>query len=82
MGTEFAETLGFDATGKFVDELPNTDYLVDRCRWSTHHCKPLLSVGVKLTYSHYSYKSYDSILLPLIDDQNEVNMLLTYSNFK
>jgi hypothetical protein len=81
MGTEFANTIGFDGTGRFVDQIPDSDRLLDRCNWSVCNCKPLLSVGIQLIYSHRKYKVYDSLLLPLIDDKNTVNMLLTYSNF-
>ncbi|UTW56787.1 hypothetical protein [Kordiimonas sp. SCSIO 12610] len=81
IGTEFVDAIGFDTTGQYVDEVPNAERVVDRCNWSIHHCLPFLSIGVKLTFSHYDYKVYDSILLPLIDDEGEVNMLLTYSHF-
>jgi hypothetical protein len=81
IGTQFVEAIGMDATGQFVDEMDNTAKLIDRAYWVASNCEPILYVGLELIWSPNDYKHYDSLILPLINDENEVNMLLYFNQF-
>jgi hypothetical protein len=76
-GTEMVRRAGYDLTGKFLDDLPITDYrryVRERCEGLVHDGEPLL-VRYNRTLDGRA-RQYESLWLPLSDDGQNVTMLL------
>ena len=76
-GTEMVAKAGYDLTGKFLDDLPITDYrryVLARCESLVRDAEPLL-VRHDRTLDGKSWK-YEAVWLPLSDDGQHVTMLL------
>lgn len=81
LGTEIVRSTGMEVTGQFLDDLPNTGPVQTRVKWVVNHCKPLLVTGLPLIWSAYDYKHYDVLILPLVDDDNKVVMILYFNRY-
>ncbi|UTW56786.1 PAS domain-containing protein [Kordiimonas sp. SCSIO 12610] len=81
MGTQFAAAIGMDATDKYVDELDKTQDVIHRAQWVAENCEPILCIGLELVWSPFDYKKYDSLVLPLINDEQSVDMILYLNRF-
>jgi len=76
-GTEMVRRAGYDLTGKFLDDLPITDYrryVRERCEGLVRHGEPLL-VHHNRTLDGRT-RQYEALWLPLSDDGENVSMLL------
>jgi hypothetical protein len=80
-GTHFVDAVGLDATGKYIDEIKKTEGLIARAKWVTSNCEPILCVRMELKWSPYDYKRFDSLVLPLIDENQNVEKILYYNRF-
>jgi len=81
VGTGFVDAIGFDPTGHYTDEIEHTEMLHRRSRWVVDNCKPLMTRGLPLLWSPKDFKCYDTLCLPLIDEDGHVNMLLFINRF-
>ncbi len=81
MGTQFVDAIGMDLTGWFVDEVDKTQHVLERAQWVVSMCEPFVCIGLNLIWSPHDYKHYDSLVLPLTDDQGDVNMILYLNKF-
>lgn len=76
-GSNVGRYVGFDLTGKMLDELPGPEYrayVIDRCRNLVTDNRPLAIRRHRILDDRLSY--YEALWLPLSDDGVEVNMLL------
>ena len=76
-GTEMVAVAGYDLTGKFVDDLPITDFR----RYVLARCESMLRQGEPLLVRHNRtldgrQRRYEAVWLPLSDDGQQVTMLL------
>ena len=81
IGTHVVEATGMEATGKYMDELPNTESVIDRAKWIIVNCEPMACIGLPLLWSPFDYKHYDVLSMPLIDDNSDVAMILYLSRY-
>jgi hypothetical protein len=76
-GTEMVRRAGYDLTGKFLDDLPITEYrqyVQERCEGLVRNREPLL-VHHNRTLDGRP-RHYEALWLPFSDDGENVNMLL------
>ena len=76
-GTLSAARLGYDVTGKFVDEVPDLEFrqiMLDTYRGVVESGKPMRAVREQI-YDHKTHR-YEIIWLPLSDDGATINMLM------
>ncbi len=76
-GTLIAERAGYDMTGQYVDELPNSenrDWLLDRCRGMLESRTAYAGKHSRLVRDRRH--RYEVLWLPLSDDGENVNVLL------
>jgi len=76
-GTEMVRRAGYDLTGKYLDDLPITDYR----RYVRQRCEGLVRTGDPLIVHHSRAldgrtRQYEALWLPLSDDGQNVTMLL------
>jgi hypothetical protein len=76
-GTEMARRAGYDLTGKFLDDLPITDYR----RYVRERCEGLVRDGEPMLVRHNRTldgraRQYEALWLPLSDDGEAVTMLI------
>ncbi len=82
-GSELAQGLRLDLTGRRIDTLPDehADQIIDFCRVVVNVGKPVANSDVFLSY-HGSEMLYRAILLPLSSDGHAVDALLGAASFK
>lgn len=76
-GTEMVRRAGYDLTGKFLDDLPITEYrqyVQERCVGLVRDCEPLL-VYFNRTLDGRT-RHYEALWLPFSEDGENVSMLL------
>jgi hypothetical protein len=76
-GTEMVAKAGYDLTGKFLDDLPISDYR----HYVMARCEGLVRDGAPLLVWHDrtldgKTRRYEALWLPLSDDGEQVTMLL------
>lgn len=75
-GSHYVDGFGADNTGRFIDELPNTDALIGRFQRLVQTRKPYLVTRTLLTWSPKDYRFFDAIGCPIFDDNENVVSLL------
>ena len=76
-GTNLAERVGYELTGKMLDELPVDDFraLAQRSfTWVTSKVQPLHSRRDRIIDGRFA--RYETVIMPLSDDGERVNRLL------
>src|SRR6185437_5159279 len=74
---QLAWRIGYDMTGRFVDEMPhpeNRAVMTERCRWLVENARPYLGRRVRIVGGRLI--PYEVVWLPLADDGREINLLL------
>jgi hypothetical protein len=76
-GTEMATRAGYDLTGKFLDDLPVTEYR----HYVRERCERLVRDGEPLLVQHHRMldgrsRQYEALWLPFSGDGRNVTMLL------
>lgn len=75
-GSAYVDGIGRDLTRCFVDEIKNTEALLERYRWIVKEKKPYLSLNNPLFASPKDFISYDVLACPLFDDEGNVATLM------
>jgi PAS domain len=76
IGTESVRAIGFDPTGKYLDEIPlMAGHLGPRYDWLVENKRPYI-VSDKLKWSDKSFLDFFSIGLPLSRDGERVDILM------
>jgi hypothetical protein len=76
-GHQLAWRIGYDMTGRFVDEMPhpeNRAVMTERCRWLVENARPYLGRQTRIVGGRLI--PYEVVWLPLADDGREINLLL------
>ncbi|MFC4348408.1 PAS domain-containing protein [Kordiimonas lipolytica] len=82
MGSAFANAIGYDATGNYVDSYPHTEALTRRAKWVIGKVQPMLITGLPLAWSpEKDYKTYDTLSLPFMGDGDKVEAILYLNQF-
>lgn len=76
-GSEITLRVGYDLTGKFLDDIPDPDYRA----YAIRRCEALLASGEPLAIRRDrtidgKSRSYDALWLPFSEDGENVTMLL------
>tara|TARA_R110002167_G_scaffold121454_3_gene299695 strand:+ start:1545 stop:2180 length:636 start_codon:yes stop_codon:yes gene_type:complete len=78
IGTHITTAMARDSTGKYYDEIYPPEILAhiyDSFRWIFDHKKPLRTFG-QAFYPDKNFYEYESLNMPLSDDDDVVNMVL------
>ena len=81
IGTRVTEALGFDPTGKTLEQIPNTQQLRKTCDWIVENKKPLLRTNLSFLWSNSELQTCSVLALPLGPEGEQVRMLLLYYRF-
>ena len=82
IGTRYSEAIGFETTGVWIDELPNTEALRSRFQWLVDNRKPYYAYLDEMQWAGKDYRHYGVIGCPLFDENQDVNMLLFCVTFE
>lgn len=72
LGSKYVGGFGKDNSGKYLDDIPNTDQLITRFRRLVETGQPYLVLNNALAWSPRDYKSYNSLACPLFDEDGDV----------
>lgn len=76
VGTETVQAMGFDPTGKYLDEFPDIEGLLKQnYDWLVREKRPYLQFD-QLKWSEKSFMDYYALGLPLSDNGADVNILM------
>lgn len=76
-GLELAWRIGYDMTGKLVEEIPhpqNRAVLLERCRWLVSNRRPYVGRSQRVVAGRQI--PYEVVWLPLSDDGQTIDLLL------
>jgi len=82
IGTRYSEAIGFETTGVYIEQLPNTEELRSRFQWLVDHKKPYYAYLDEMQWAGKDYRHYGVIGCPLFDENHDVNMLLFCVTFE
>lgn len=83
IGTRITAVMGRDSTGKYYDEIYSGQLLeniYESFRWIFENMKPLRTYGESF-YPDRDYYIYETLNLPLSEDDETINMVLGYLVF-
>lgn len=81
IGTAVTEMLGFDPTGKPLDELPGTAPVRKAYDWVVDNQKPIMRLNMPIKWGDKDFMSCSALVLPLGPEGQDVNMLLLHFHF-
>jgi len=81
MGTECVNAAGFDPTGQWVDEIANTDKILERYQWLVDNKKPYFSSD-NVEWANKNFKSFTSINCPFSTDGENVDLMIASSIYR
>jgi len=76
VGTLVTDVLGFDPTGKLLEEVPSTENLRERYDWIHQNKKPYLCTNIPTRWARKDFKAYSTLVLPLGPTDDEVTMIM------
>ncbi len=77
-GGDLVEAMRLDPTGLVMREVPNSAPLVARYRWVVRERRPYLCLDLPLSWANKDYRSYSTLVMPLSDNDDEVDMLIAH----
>lgn len=80
-GSSYVDGIGEDLTRRFVDEIENTEGLVQRYQQMVKTKQPYLSLDNPIFASPKAFVSYDVLACPLFDDEGNVVTLMFRIDF-
>jgi hypothetical protein len=82
IGTRYSEAIGFEARGIYIDDLPNSEALLDRFTWLVDQEKPYYACLDEMNWAGKAYRNYAVVGCPLYDDSAKINMILFCVTFE
>jgi len=81
VGTGIVQVMGQDTTGRYLDELPNTDVLQARARWAVENAKPFYVTDLTMVWDEDRWGRYSVLCTPLAANGTDVDKLLYLMSF-
>jgi len=82
IGTHYTEAIGFESTGMYIDELPNTETMLERYNWLVREKAPYYAYVDQMRWADRDYRHYAVLGCPLFDVDKNVNMILFRVTFE
>jgi hypothetical protein len=81
-GTEIAEAMGIDTTGRYLAAMPNTSAIEERFNVLCDGKQPYFIANQPVAWvSRRAHVHYDCLALPLSTDGNDVSQILFFMKF-
>ncbi len=68
VGTGIVAETGRDTTGIFLDDLPNTEAIIERAQWIVANRKPIYVANQPINWTSMDFKTYSALGVPLASD--------------
>ena len=81
IGTAVTEMLGYEATGQYMDVMPDMGARLARAYWIIENKQPILVNDMPLTNPRKGFTTHSTLILPLSEDENRVNILMSIFSF-
>ena len=75
VGTGIVAETGQDTTGLYLDELPNTESIIERAAWIVENRKPVYVSGLPINWTSMDFKTYSALGAPLAADGKTVDKI-------
>jgi hypothetical protein len=82
IGTSYSQVIGFEATGKYIEEMPNAEGMKKRYEWLVEHRAPYFASMDSMKWGKDEYRNYAVLGCPLFDEKGDVNMLIFRVSFE
>ena len=76
IGTGIVAETGQDTTGAFLDEMPNTESIVERATWIVANRKPVYVDNQPINWTSMDFKTYSALGVPLATDGKTVDKII------
>ncbi|WP_282610385.1 PAS domain-containing protein [Pelagibius sp. Alg239-R121] len=80
-GTGVVDEIGRDTTGLFLDNLPNTESIIERAEWIVENRKPVYVTDLPISWTSVDFKTYDALGVPLASDGKTVDKVFYQMSF-
>lgn len=80
-GSSYVEGVGEDFTGRYIDDMTNTQGLIERFMWLVQNKQPYVLLDNPLSWSPKNFKHYNIIGCPLFDDEGNVVCVMVRTEF-
>ncbi|RMF15294.1 MAG: PAS domain-containing protein [Alphaproteobacteria bacterium] len=80
-GSDLVDIMNFDPTGLPMCEVPNGAPIIARYRWVVRERRPYMCLDLPLDWANKDYRSYSTLVMPLSDDGERVDMLIAHVHF-
>lgn len=81
VGTGIVAESGVDPTGKYYEELRNSDKLIERSTWVAENRQTYFARDLPLDWASLDFNSYSALVMPLSSDGDHVDMMLGFVDF-
>tara|TARA_R110002096_G_scaffold215734_1_gene403613 strand:- start:1572 stop:2063 length:492 start_codon:yes stop_codon:yes gene_type:complete len=81
IGTRITEIIGFDPTGKELDDLPSTELVRTVYDWVVDNKKPVMRLNMPIRWGAKEFMVCSVLILPLGAGGDEVTMLMLHFHF-
>ncbi|WP_417319686.1 PAS domain-containing protein [Emcibacter sp.] len=79
-GTETVDVMGVNVMGRWIDEFPHTEKVIDRYKWLVETGRPYYNSD-KLYWAVKDFHHYTALTLPFSDDGENVNILMSTNHY-
>ncbi|MBL4836158.1 MAG: PAS domain-containing protein [Kordiimonadaceae bacterium] len=81
VGTRITDALGYDPTGKNLNDLSNTQQVRAVYDWIVDHKKPVMRLNLPIKLAYNEFQTCSVIILPLGPEGEQVRMFLLNFHF-
>lgn len=75
-GSGITERIGWEATGQFLDEMENTEDLLERYNWVVENKKPYYLYMKNYLFTESEFPVIGLLAVPFFDSEKNVNLIL------
>lgn len=81
VGNDLVEVMRHNPSGLEMRKVPNSAPLIERYRWVVRERRPYMCLDLPLAWANKEYRSYSTLVMPLSDDGERVDMLIAHVHF-
>lgn len=81
VGTAITEMMGYDITGKAINDYPHLETSKNNIEWLVNNRKPYFIKDSPTIWAKKDYQNFSVLSLPLSDDGEVINKIITICHF-
>ena len=81
VGTGIVADSGIDLTGRYYEDLPGSEDVVERKTWVVANRRPYFAHDMPLVWVSNNFNTYSVLVMPLSEDGDSIDMMFSYLRF-